>query len=318
MASIDPTPKTQNGNGNAMPAGKASLPAFYGFLQQALTLGARKVRPSALPQLIGFLVYVALAALFGISLLWSRPKVMAAANRDADAGGRHGHFASIEYTYEGSPRSATAAAFSFSIRSGFVIPFTLNFPQGEYFGLHWILTSAGKNWAAGDAVPPEDEARYLAQIRSFVPKSNPVVLEYAGEALRTFNRQAYLAAAVMLGAASEAAIYDLSDAVVIALVPGKQRNMLEDFDKKRKLHSMLALIALVLQHGSVQAEFKSAQLHLASLFDSIRVQRNEAVHPETGTVSLESLRTAFDAFPRAYQLADRLTDWLKGRANTLS
>ncbi len=214
--------------------------------------------------------------------------------------------------------SVTTEAFSFSIRRGFVMPFTLNFPQGEYFGLHWILTSAGKNWAAGDAAPPEDEAGYLAQIRLFVPKSNPVVLEYAGEALRTFNRQAYLAAAVMLGAASEAAIYDLSDAVVIALVPGKHRNMLEDFDKKRKLHSMLALIALVLQHGSVQAEFKSAQLHLASLFDSIRIQRNEAVHPETGTVSLESLRTAFDAFPRAYQLADRLTGWLKGRANTLS
>jgi hypothetical protein len=214
--------------------------------------------------------------------------------------------------------SVTTEAFSFSIRRGFVMPFTLNFPQGEYVGLHWILTSAGKNWAAGDAAPPEDEAGYLAQIRLFVPQPNPVVLEYAGEALRTFNRQAYLASAVMLGAASEAAIYDLSDAVVIALVPGKHRNMLEDFDKKRKLHSMLTLIALVLQHGSVQAEFKSAQLHLASLFDSIRIQRNEAVHPETGTVSLESLRAAFDAFPRAYQLADRLTDWLKDRANTLS
>jgi hypothetical protein len=214
--------------------------------------------------------------------------------------------------------SVTMEAFSFSIRSGFIMPSTLNFPPGEYFGLHWILTPAGKSWAAGDAAPPEDEAGHLAHIRALVTKPNRVVLEYVGEALRTFNRQAYLAAAVMLGAAFEAAIYDLSDAVVIALVPGKRRNMLEDFDKKRKLHSMLALIAQVLQHGSVQAEFKSAQLHLASLFDSIRIQRNEAVHPETGTVSMESLRAAFDAFPRAYQVADRLTDWLKNCPSSLT
>jgi hypothetical protein len=214
--------------------------------------------------------------------------------------------------------SATMEAFSFSIRNGFIMPFTLNFPQGEYFGLHWILTPAGKSWATGESAPPEDEAGYLAHIRALVPTPNRVVVEYVGEALRTFNRQAYLAAAVMLGAASEAAIYDLSDAVVIALVPGKHRNELQDFDRKRKLHSMLALIAQVLQHGTVQAEFKSAQLHLASLFDSIRIQRNEAVHPETGTVSLESLRMAFAAFPRAYQVADRVTEWLKSRANTLS
>lgn len=113
----------------------------------------------------------------------------------------------------------------------------------------------------------------------------------------------------MLGAASEAAIYELSDAVVIALVPGKRGNQLEDFDKKRNLHRMLVLIAQILQHGSVQAEFKSTQLHLASLFDSIRIQRNEAVHPETGTVSVESLRAAFDAFSHAYP-SGRSVDWL--------
>ena len=62
-----------------MPTENASVSGFYGFLQQALTLGAKKVRPSHLPQLVGFLVYVAFAALFGTSLAWNRPKVMAAA-----------------------------------------------------------------------------------------------------------------------------------------------------------------------------------------------------------------------------------------------
>ena len=79
MATNSPNLKTRNGSHNAMPAGNAPLSGFYGFLQQALTLGAKKVRPSILPQLIGFLVYVALVALFGTSLLWNRPKVTAAA-----------------------------------------------------------------------------------------------------------------------------------------------------------------------------------------------------------------------------------------------
>ena len=79
MTSNSPNPNTKKGDNNALPAGNPSLSVFYGFLQQALTLGAKKVRPSVLPQLIGFLVYVALVALFGTSLLWNRPKVMAAA-----------------------------------------------------------------------------------------------------------------------------------------------------------------------------------------------------------------------------------------------
>jgi hypothetical protein len=79
MASNSPHPNIENGDNNALPAGNTGVSAFYGFLQQALTLGAQKVRPSVLPQLIGFLAYVALVGLFGTSLLWNRPKVTAAA-----------------------------------------------------------------------------------------------------------------------------------------------------------------------------------------------------------------------------------------------
>ncbi len=55
------------------------LSAFYGFLKQALTLGLKRVRPSAVPQVIGFFVYVALVGLLATSLIWDRPKAMAAA-----------------------------------------------------------------------------------------------------------------------------------------------------------------------------------------------------------------------------------------------
>jgi hypothetical protein len=71
-------PGDEASEGVAAPSNE-SASAFYGFLQQALTLGVKRVRPSALPQFIGLLVYVALAGLLTTSFVWNRPKVMAAA-----------------------------------------------------------------------------------------------------------------------------------------------------------------------------------------------------------------------------------------------
>lgn len=60
-------------------ASNASESAFYRFLQQALTLGAKRLRPSVLPQFIGFLVYVALVVFLASGLLLNHPQVTAAA-----------------------------------------------------------------------------------------------------------------------------------------------------------------------------------------------------------------------------------------------
>jgi hypothetical protein len=64
---------------HSSPSANASESAFYRFLQQALTLGAKRLRPSVLPQFIGFLVYAALAAFLATSLVLNRPRVIAAA-----------------------------------------------------------------------------------------------------------------------------------------------------------------------------------------------------------------------------------------------
>jgi hypothetical protein len=55
--------------------------------------------------------------------------------------------------------------------------------------------------------------------------------------------------------------------------------------------------------------FDGAELHLMSLFESIRVQRNDAVHPKTANVNEESVRFSYDAFPGALQKAEALRKW---------
>jgi hypothetical protein len=63
---------------NKSPVEKDSPSLFYSFLEQALTLGARGIRQSALPTFIGYLVYVALAALLTTGIWLNRPQVTAA------------------------------------------------------------------------------------------------------------------------------------------------------------------------------------------------------------------------------------------------
>jgi hypothetical protein len=73
-----PSPQEPHGDRSSSKP-TASESSFYRFLQQALTLGAKRVQPSVLPQLIGFLVYVALVGFLASSLILNRPQATAAA-----------------------------------------------------------------------------------------------------------------------------------------------------------------------------------------------------------------------------------------------
>jgi len=78
MAAEAPPQRPSNDAGHG-PAQRDPTSAFFGFLEQALTIGARGIRRSALPTFIGYLVYAALAALFFAGILLDRPQVTAAA-----------------------------------------------------------------------------------------------------------------------------------------------------------------------------------------------------------------------------------------------
>ena len=60
-----------------------------------------------------------------------------------------------------------------------------------------------------------------------------------------------------------------------------------------------------------RAVFDGAESHLMSLFESIRVQRNDAVHPKTASVNEDSVRLSYNAFPRAIRKAEELRDWFQ-------
>ena len=64
---------------------------------------------------------------------------------------------------------------------------------------------------------------------------------------------------------------------------------MEALQKGRKIHGLLDfLVDISVENRHIQP-FDNAKVHLASLFDSIEVQRNNAVHPMEFTVSDQSV-----------------------------
>jgi hypothetical protein len=68
---------------------------------------------------------------------------------------------------------------------------------------------------------------------------------------------------------------------------------------------------------NLDSVFRGSQFHLMSLFESIRVQRNDAVHPKTADVNEESVRLSYDAFPKALQKAEALRMWFDANPSTV-
>jgi hypothetical protein len=229
-------------------------------------------------------------------------------------------FTNEPFVYSHVPRQlrvVAAETFQFLLQNAFITPMSSDFPRHAPNGPVYAVSERGREWAEAGDHPVEDENGYIKHLLELVPQPDPVVLQYVTEGLRSFDRRTYLAAAVMLGAASDAAIYNLGDALLKAIQREKKRKELNELVDRRRLGGLVIWIGkFVADAKEIQRNFNGVEIHLMSLFDSIRIQRNDAVHPKTGLVSIHSLRLAFDAFPRAFQQATLLGDWLDANPGT--
>jgi hypothetical protein len=94
-------------------------------------------------------------------------------------------------------------------------------PHGRY-----VITVRGQEWASGVEPLPEDYDGYMKQFDASV---DAVIRQYVSEALNTYIRGTFFASAVMIGAASEKAIYMVAE----SLVPGLKDVAKQETPKKR-------------------------------------------------------------------------------------
>ena len=127
---------------------------------------------------------------------------------------------------------------------------------------------------------------YDGYLKQFDASTDPVVRQYISEALNTYICGTYFASAVMLGAASEKAIYMLADDLVPAIQDAEKQGTLRNRIGDRKLDRLFKSIETTVNAGHQNKPIpyevmEGTTRHLFSLFEYIKVQRNDAIHPLT-------------------------------------
>ena len=182
----------------------------------------------------------------------------------------------------------------------------------------WRLTNAGTASAKDEQFNPDDPERYLARLRLNVPDVSDLVLRYASEAVHSYTHECYLASAVMLGVASEAAFLEMAQASANWLgATGKRlQEVLGDPRQPyvRKFQEFRKRIEP--RKADFPPELADGMsLTFDSVLDLLRISRNEAGHPTGKDISREDQYISLQMFARYLQrLYDLRSFFLKGSA----
>ena len=182
------------------------------------------------------------------------------------------------------------------------------------------LTKFGQGYISQSAPHYYDPQGYLEFLRNIVQNLDPVIEQYIFESLNCYRQQLFFASAVMIGAAAEKAILLLLQAITDAMSnPSNKRkasqlldrpNLPEIFDTIRKtLNPLIAAktIPYSVHQGCIE--------HLMSLFEMIRVQRNDAIHPISGQVDRAKVFLSLQTLPIALESIYKLIEWFQ--SNTI-
>jgi len=199
------------------------------------------------------------------------------------------------------PKTSIAQRIARELLQEFVNNNLLFMGYGDDEGFPWFtLTAFGVECINKNEFLPFDPNGYLVSLQNRVPGLDSVTLIYLREAISTFNRDFYLSASVALGVAAEALILRMIDSYVAAFGDPQRRLNAEKRYEGKQLRA---------QYGQFKQDFASLrptlprdlygdfETHLDSIFQLIRVTRNDSGHP-SGTVPERAVVMAnLQAFP---------------------
>jgi len=177
------------------------------------------------------------------------------------------------------------------------------------------LTSFGEAVLSDSAPHHYDPEGYLEYLNTTIPDLDPVLKQYLAEGLGCFRRGLYFASAVMIGAASEKAVLVLLKATVSHISDLQKKEAALQLLERPRLPAIFGTITETLSSLSARNVIpynvhQGSAEHLMSLFEMIRVQRNDAVHPAAGQVDRTKVFLSLQTLPAALQCVSRLVAWL--------
>ncbi len=161
-----------------------------------------------------------------------------------------------------------------------------------------------------------DPKGYIDLIQSFSRDVDKTIIEYVEEGLACMRTGTVFAAAVMFGAAAEKAVLLFIEALA---------NATKDPQKKKLQNLLNGQGGVPKRYEAIEQACRDAidrklipnNVHQGSIgrvmcmFDMIRVQRNDAVHPKTGTCSRENVLLTIQSLPNALRVTYSMIDWLQ-------
>jgi hypothetical protein len=168
----------------------------------------------------------------------------------------------------------------------------------------WQLTDLGKMAAKDEQFNPDDPERYIMRLRSNITDISNLVSMYTEEAIRCYTQGSYLASAVMLGVASEAAFIEMAEAslnwlqssgeTLTKILADPRQPYVRKFEEFRKrIEPRKADLPDELVDGM--------SLTFDAVLDLLRIRRNDAGHPTGKPVLREDQYISLQMFARYLQ-----------------
>jgi len=182
------------------------------------------------------------------------------------------------------------------------------------------LTKFGHDYISQSAPHYYDPQGYMDFLRNIVQNLDPVIEQYIFESLNCYRQQLLFASSVMIGAAAEKAILLLLQAITDSMSdPNKKRKTAQLLEERRSLPDMFKTIRETL-NPLIKAKtipypvHQGCTEHLVSLFEMIRVQRNDAIHPITGQVDRSKVFLSLQTIPTALESVYKLIEWFENNS----
>ena len=177
-------------------------------------------------------------------------------------------------------------------------------------------TTPFANTIIGESLPHYyDPDAYIKYMKNNVQGLDNVIEQYIFDGLTCFKRQLFFASAVMLGAAAEKAILLLLESMAKAVTDPKEKKEIQELLDRPRLPEIFskiqAILATLIKSKRIPyAVYQGCTEHLLSLFEMVRVQRNDAVHPIAGNVNKGKIFLSLQTLPAALEIVYKLIDWL--------
>ena len=191
---------------------------------------------------------------------------------------------------------------------------TLGFDKANDKWPYFRLTEFGDLVVKEEQPTHYDPEGYGAILDSFTPRIDPVIKQYVLEGLNCFRQRLIFAAAVMFGAAAEKAVLLLIESIGNAQNDPNRKQQVAKLLERGHLPQIFSEIrstveTLIKANRIPYSTHEGSTEHLLSLYEMIRVQRNDAVHPAAGEANKRKVFLTIQALPAVLETTYRLIEW---------